>query len=65
MITPQINTIEQLKKYFESEKDLVEYELIHGVTIDNMENYAELRGKYKLIEKIQKDIFDFKEVPLI
>jgi hypothetical protein len=65
MITPQINTIEQLKKYFEREKDLIEYELIHGAKIDNMENYAELRGAYKIIEKFQKDIFDITEVSLI
>lgn len=65
MITPEIRTLDQLKKYLQKEKDLIEFELIHGFKINNIENYAEIRGKYKLIEKIQKDIFGEEEVSLI
>ena len=45
--------------------DLVEFELIHGLKIDNMENYAEFRGKYKMILQIKKDLLGEKEVSII
>ncbi|MFB5634807.1 MAG: hypothetical protein ACE5SV_08110 [Candidatus Nitrosomaritimum aestuariumsis] len=60
-----IPTLENFKKYLEKEIDLVEFELIHGLKIDNMENYAEYRGKYKILLKIKKDLLGEKEVSLI
>jgi len=60
-----IPTLENFKKYLDKEMDLVEYELIHGLKIDNMENYAEFRGKYKMILQIKKDLLGEKEVSLI
>ena len=45
--------------------DLVEFELIHGLKIDNMERYAEFRGKYKTLQKIREDLLGIKEVSLI
>ena len=60
-----IPTLENFKKYLDKEMDLVEFELIHGLKIDNMENYAEYRGKYKMILQIKKDLLGEKEVSLI
>jgi hypothetical protein len=60
-----IPTLENFKKYLDRETDLVEYELIHGLKIDNMEAYAEYRGKYKILLKIKKDLLGVKEVSLI
>ena len=60
-----IPTLENFKKYLDKEMDLIEYELIHGLKIDNMENYAEFRGKYKMILQIKKDLLGEEEVSLI
>ena len=60
-----IPTLENFKNYLDKEMDLVEFELIHGLKIDNMENYAEYRGKYKMLQKIRKDLLGIREVPLI
>ena len=60
-----IPTLENFKKYLNKEMDLVEFELIHGLKIDNMENYAEFRGKYKMILQIKKDLLGEKEVSII
>lgn len=60
-----IPTLENFKKYLDKETDLVEFELIHGLKIDNMENYAEYRGKYKMLLKIKKDLLGIEEVSLI
>jgi len=60
-----IPTLENFQKYLDKEIDLVEFELIHGLKIDNMENYAEYRGKYKILLKIRKDLLGKEEVPLI
>lgn len=60
-----IPTLENFQKYLDKEIDLVEFELIHGLKIDNMENYAEYRGKYKILLKIRKDLLGKEEVSLI
>ena len=60
-----IPTLENFQKYLDKEIDLVEFELIHGLKIDNMENYAEYRGKYKMLLKIKKDLLGYEEVSLI
>jgi len=60
-----IPTLGKFRKYLDNEIDLVEFELIHGLKIDNMENYAEQRGKYKILQKIRKDLLGITEVPLI
>ena len=60
-----IPTLENFKNYLDKEIDLVEFELIHGLKIDNMENYAEYRGKYKMLLKIKKDLLGYEEVSLI
>ena len=60
-----IPTLENFKKYLDKEMDLIEFELIHGLKIDNMENYAEYRGKYKMILQIKKDLLGEKEVSII
>ena len=60
-----IPTLENFQKYLDKEIDLVEFELIQGLKIDNMENYAEYRGKYKMLLKIKKDLLGKEEVSLI
>ena len=60
-----IPTLENFEKYLNKEIDLTEFELIHGLKIDNMENYAEFRGKYKMLLKIKKDLLGVEEVSLI
>jgi len=60
-----IPTLENFQKYLDKQIDLVEFELIHGLKIDNMENYAEYRGKYKILLKIRKDLLGKEEVSLI
>ena len=60
-----IPTLENFQKYLDKEIDLVEFELIHGLKIDNMENYAEYRGKYKILLKIRKDLLGKEEISLI
>tara|TARA_B110000467_G_C18166992_1_gene392982 strand:- start:185 stop:370 length:186 start_codon:yes stop_codon:yes gene_type:complete len=60
-----IPTLENFKNYLDKEMDLVEFELIHGLKIDNMERYAEFRGKYKTLQKIREDLLGIKEVSLI
>ena len=60
-----IPTLDNFKNYLDRELDLVEFELIHGLKINNMEAYAEYRGKYKMLLKIKKDLLGVKEVSLI
>ena len=60
-----IPTLDNFKNYLDRELDLVEFELIHGLKINNMEAYAEYRGKYKMLLKIKKDLLGIKEVSLI
>jgi len=60
-----IPTLENFKNYLDKEIDSVEFDLIHGLKIDNMEAYAEHRGKYKILLKIKKDLLGYKEVSLI
>ena len=60
-----IPNLDNFKNYLDRELDLVEFELIHGLKINNMEAYAEYRGKYKMLLKIKKDLLGVKEVSLI
>lgn len=51
-----IPTLENFKKYLDNEIDAVENELLKGVKIFSMVNYAEYRGRYKSLLKVRKDL---------
>ena len=56
-----IPTLENFKKYLDNEIDAVESELLKGVKIFSMENYAEFRGRYKSLLKVRKDLLGKEE----
>ena len=56
-----IPTLENFQKYLDKEIDAVENELLKGVKIFSMVNYAEYRGRYKSLLKVRKDLLGKKE----